>query len=92
MANNLIFNFIEKNMHLVTVNEEKLGRKVRTGGANLEVTTVNYVFFLLNPALLCKPSWNEGRFSERSVYENTRPKTSTGYMGENSRKYVGKGR
>ena len=40
MANNLIFNFIEKNMHLVTVNEDKLGRKVRTGGANLEVTTV----------------------------------------------------
>ena len=27
-------------MHLVTVNEDKLGRKVRTGGANLEVTTV----------------------------------------------------
>ena len=31
-------------MHLVTVNEDKLGRKVRTGGANLEVTTVTNCF------------------------------------------------
>ena len=40
MANNLIFNFIAKNIHLITVNEDKLGRKVRTSWANLEVSTV----------------------------------------------------
>ena len=33
-------------MHLVTVNEDKLGRKVRTGGANLEVTTVISITWL----------------------------------------------
>ena len=42
-ANDLIFNFIEKNIHLVTVNVDKFCRKVKTGGANLEVTTVLFI-------------------------------------------------
>ena len=62
MVNNLIFNFIEKNIHLVTVNVDKFCRKVKTGGANLEVTTVPYLslsanFKLQHETYLVRDDW-----------------------------------
>ena len=36
------FNFLPKNWHFITVNDDKLSCKVKQGGANLVVSTVDF--------------------------------------------------